>query len=180
MTEERFFLVVMDVNEVDSSLMINSIIYHEDCMVVARIQGIFCVCNWFKSMSYMGITKLLLEYGDTESKALKGWTPYGQHPYLLASIRRNTAVLRCQSFISKVLTVLLIPCRILDLADCRGLSAASLRTILCSSPNLDQLEALALDSIAEVDDQLISEICSGLPQLRRLSLKFCSLITDIG
>ena len=52
-----------------------------------------------------------------------------------------------------------LACRVLDLADCRGLSAQSLRQILCGPANLAQLQALTLDGIAEVDDQLLSEIC---------------------
>ena len=71
-------------------------------------------------------------------------------------------------------------CRILNLADCRGLGAESLKAILCGSKNLGQLQGLTLDGIAEVDDQLLAEICLGLPELARLSLKFCSLVTDAG
>lgn len=73
-----------------------------------------------------------------------------------------------------------IPCRFLDLADCRGLSGESLRAILCGSSNLGQLEGLTVDGIAEVDDQLLTEVCLALPQLSRLSLRFCSLVTDTG
>lgn len=40
--------------------------------------------------------------------------------------------------------------RVLDLADCRGLGAESLRRILCGPANLARLEGLVLDGIAEV------------------------------
>ena len=71
-------------------------------------------------------------------------------------------------------------CRILDLTDCRGLSGASLRSILCGASNLALVEALSLDGIGEVGDQLLAEICVSLPKLARLSIRFCSLISDAG
>lgn len=73
-----------------------------------------------------------------------------------------------------------LACRVLNLADCRGLGGESLRAVLCGSKNLGQLEGLTLDGIAEVDDQLITEVCLALPQLSRLSIKFCSLVSDEG
>jgi len=39
---------------------------------------------------------------------------------------------------------------VLDLADCRGLGADSLRNILCGNANLALLEGLVLDGIGEV------------------------------
>jgi hypothetical protein len=69
---------------------------------------------------------------------------------------------------------------VLDLADCRGLGADSLRRILCGDANLGLLEGLVLDGVGEVDDQLLTEICLSLPKLSRLSIKFCSLVSDVG
>jgi hypothetical protein len=42
------------------------------------------------------------------------------------------------------------------------------------------LEGLVLDGVGEVDDQLLTEICLSLPKLSRLSIKFCSLVSDVG
>ena len=80
-------------------------------------------------------------------------------------------------------STILVVCRILDLADCRGLSSTALRKILCESEtdkNLRNLEALILDSKGELDNPLITDICLSLPKLARLSLTLCTGISDEG
>ena len=73
--------------------------------------------------------------------------------------------------------------RTLNLTDCRGLSSIALRGILCESArekNLKDLESLSLDSIGELDDPLIIDICLSLPKLSRLSIALCIGIGDSG
>lgn len=68
----------------------------------------------------------------------------------------------------------------LNLADCRGLSGAALRELLCGGAGLTSIDTLHLDGIGEVDDQLVADICLALPRLTRLSLCFCGLVSDDG
>ena len=59
----------------------------------------------------------------------------------------------------------------------------ALRKILCESDgarNLNRLEALHLDSVVELDDPLLTDICVSLSQLARLSLRNCQALTDAG
>ena len=74
----------------------------------------------------------------------------------------------------------MLPCRVLDLADCRGIGAQSLRKALTASPGLHNLCELRLDGLDELSDQLLSDIALGLPKLQHLSLSRCRAITDAG
>ncbi|GFR40009.1 hypothetical protein Agub_g544, partial [Astrephomene gubernaculifera] len=64
----------------------------------------------------------------------------------------------------------------LDLSDCRGLGADSLREVL---PRLPGLRAVKLDLIPEVDDSVLVAVGS-LPELRELSIRCCQAVTDEG
>ncbi|GLI64150.1 hypothetical protein VaNZ11_007335 [Volvox africanus] len=64
----------------------------------------------------------------------------------------------------------------LNLADCRGIDADSLVTVL---PRMSALRTLKLDFIPEVDDAVLAAMGS-LSELRELSIRCCQTITDAG
>lgn len=70
--------------------------------------------------------------------------------------------------------------RVLDLANCRGLGAESLRGALVTPPGLPQLHSLTLDGLPELCDSLLSDIALALPLLTQLSLFRCGALTDVG
>ncbi|KAG2430452.1 hypothetical protein HXX76_009975 [Chlamydomonas incerta] len=65
----------------------------------------------------------------------------------------------------------------LNLADCRGLGAEALAAAL---PRLQQLRAVRLDLIPEVDDAVLVALGTQLPRLAELSLRCCQAVTDGG
>lgn len=70
--------------------------------------------------------------------------------------------------------------RVLNLAQCRGISAQCLRSALASPPALPELRTLSLAGTPELSDLLLADIALALPKLVDVTVSRCGALTDAG